>query len=94
MINLMIQDRQNGHGIFFIDPHGDAIDKLLENLSSPDLQNTILLEPEDPHYSFGINLLECNNIGDINARNNTFTRAKGVFDKLWKDTFEENRGYN
>lgn len=89
MVNLMINDRNTLNGIFFIDPHADAIDKLLKHLDRFDLQNTILLDPEDPHYSFGINLLECKNIAPMKARNDTFNRAKGVFDKPWKDTFED-----
>ena len=29
IINLILQDVETGHGVFFLDPHGDAIDYLL-----------------------------------------------------------------
>jgi hypothetical protein len=29
MVNMINQDIQNGHGVFFLDPHGQAIDDLL-----------------------------------------------------------------
>jgi hypothetical protein len=87
LVNMIIQDLKKYHGIFFIDPHGDAIDQLMQHAWSID--RFLLLDPEDKDYSFGINLLQCQHLANQKARNDTFTRAKGVFDKLWKNTFEE-----
>lgn len=90
MINLMMQDIQNGHGVFFLDPHGDAIADLIAYCSSLSMYDRcLLLDPENEDYSFGINLLECRNPAGMKARNDTFTKAKGFFDKLWRNTFEE-----
>lgn len=38
IVNLLLQDIENGHGVFFIDPHGTAIDDLLAR--SPNLDHT------------------------------------------------------
>lgn len=29
---IILQDINNGHGVFFLDPHGDAIDDLIERV--------------------------------------------------------------
>jgi hypothetical protein len=94
LINMILQDIKNGHGIFFIDPHGDAItdifDRAPDKLPATSINlGCLLLDPEDDQYSFGINLLECSDIADQKLRSDTYARAKGVFDKLWKNTFEE-----
>lgn len=83
---LILQDIPD-HGVFFLDPHGDAIDELLERVWDAD--RYVLLDPQEDKFTFGIDLLHCSNVNDQRLRNDTFTRAKGVFDKLWQNTFEE-----
>lgn len=29
---LILQDIDNGHGVFFLDPHGDAVDDLIQRV--------------------------------------------------------------
>jgi DNA helicase HerA-like ATPase len=74
IVNMLLQDIENGCGVFFLDPHGDAIEDLINRLHS----NVILLDPEYQDHSFGINLLECANINSMAERNTKFTKAKGV----------------
>src|SRR4051812_32647675 len=88
MINIARGDMQNGHGIFFLDPHGEAIEALLRRIPSLEiLQNVGLFDPEDETHSFGINLLSCKDIGSLSERTATYTRAYNVFYKLWEDQF-------
>ena len=56
--NMCLQDIQSGHGVCFIDPHGDSIDWLLERIPSDRLQDVILFDPSDTEFPFGLNLLE------------------------------------
>jgi len=37
-VNVALQDIQNGHGLFFLDPHGDAAVDLIRRLSPDDLK--------------------------------------------------------
>ena len=88
MVNMMRQDSGNGHGVFFLDPHGDGISDLIT--SSKTLANSncaMLFDLEDKEYSFGINLLACEDVADLTARNATYTRAYNVFNKIWQDEF-------
>jgi GTPase SAR1 family protein len=84
MINLMNHDFRQGHGVFFLDAHGDAIEDLLTRCGV-DLSKPLLLDPEDVTHTFGINVLACKNLHDITERNDTSTRAVNVFKKLWED---------
>ena len=88
MVNMMRQDMSNGHGLFFLDPHGDAISDLISSSKAlDDRDGAILLDPEDEAYSFGINLLACENVASLRARNATYTRAYNVFKKIWENDF-------
>src|ERR671914_1680013 len=29
MVNMALKDMENGHGVFFLDPHGDAVNEIL-----------------------------------------------------------------
>jgi hypothetical protein len=106
-VNLALQDIQNQHGLFFLDPHGDAIVDLLrrgyadENTRALLDKKTMLAEfgrqlqnrrfyvfdPEDDYYSFGINLLRCQNIQRLRDREDMYNRAYNVFYKIWEDEF-------
>src|SRR3954470_19242411 len=76
LVTLLKQDIANGHGVFFLDPHGEAIEDLLSCADYDRLKNdAYILDPEDEKYSFGINLLSCKNIHSLKARTETYTRA-------------------
>jgi hypothetical protein len=87
-VNIALQDIVNGHGVFFLDPHGEAIADLLRRGETGLLESrAYLLDVEDEDYSFGINLLECDNIASRKARNDTYTKAYNVFFKIWEEEF-------
>lgn len=56
--NMCLQDIQNGHGVCFVDPHGDSVEWLLEHIPSERLQDVVLFDPSDREFPFGLNLLE------------------------------------
>src|SRR4051812_40644598 len=68
LTNMIAQDITNGHGVFFLDPHGEAINDILLRLDLNFLKwRAYILDPEDEHFSFGINLLACQNIHSLKA---------------------------
>jgi hypothetical protein len=85
MINGMLGDSDNGHGLFFLDPHGDAIIALTRRMPERMFNRTLLFDPADETHSFGINLLQCNNINSLKEREETYTRAYNVFFKIWEE---------
>jgi hypothetical protein len=84
-VNMMLQDAEHGHGLFFLDPHGDAISDLARRLPEKRVDGTLLFDPSDETHSFGINLLHCTNIKSLKEREATYTRAYNVFYKLWEE---------
>lgn len=56
--NMCLQDINNGHGVCFIDPHGESIDWLLQRIPESRLEDVILFDPSDTNYPLGFNLLE------------------------------------
>jgi len=54
----IIQDMQSGKGLAFIDPHGDAAEKLLRFVPKDRIKDVVYLNPADISYPIGINLLE------------------------------------
>jgi hypothetical protein len=88
MVNIMLQDMREKHGVFFLDPHGEAIEDLLRRSPTQDsLELTLLFDPEDETHSFGINLLSCKDLRSLRERTDTYTRAYNVFFKLWEDNW-------
>jgi hypothetical protein len=79
--SMAIQDATNGHGLFFLDPHGDAIRGMTPKLPNP----PIVLDVEERTHSFGINLLACRDPSDIVERSHTYTRAYNAFKKIFQD---------
>jgi hypothetical protein len=85
LVNLILKDIAHGHGVFFLDPHGDAVDDILKRSDSPRLLTDVVeLDPQHPTHTFSINLLACNDIASWRAREDTYARARAVFWKLFE----------
>lgn len=56
--NLCLQDIQQGHGVCYIDPHGESIEWLLSRIPKNRLEDVILFDPSDKENPMGLNLLE------------------------------------
>jgi GTPase SAR1 family protein len=85
MINHMIkQDIENGQGVAFIDPHGDAIDKILEFIPKTRKEDVIYFNPADIKRPMGLNMLEFH---PAHPEQKTFIANEmvSIFKKLWED---------
>jgi hypothetical protein len=56
--NLAFQDMHDGRGFAFIDPHGDAVEKLLANVPKERVEDIIYFNPGDLDNPIGLNLFE------------------------------------
>ncbi|MBI2588481.1 type IV secretory system conjugative DNA transfer family protein [Candidatus Berkelbacteria bacterium] len=57
-LNMIEQDINEGRGICFIDPMGDATLEILGRISPARLSDVILFDPSDSEHPLGLNLLE------------------------------------
>ena len=73
----------NGHGVFFLDPHGDAVEDLQQRIPSDRQNDVIVLDPSDKLYSFGLNPLACADPDDMTKRSGTYAQAMAIFQKLF-----------
>lgn len=57
LLNMIVQDIQNGHGVGVLDPHGDLIDAILGHVPASRYDDVVLLDPSDDEYPVGFNIL-------------------------------------
>lgn len=57
LLNLILQDIQNGEGVGILDPHGDLVDEVLARIPEERVQDVVLFDPADPEYVIGWNIL-------------------------------------
>ncbi len=62
--NMCLQDIQNFHGICFIDPHGESVEWLLDNIPASRMEDVIYFNPADGNFPMGLNLLESKTPGE------------------------------
>lgn len=77
---LAIQDIINGEGVCFIDPHGDAINEILERIPRSRAEDVVLFDPGDLTRPLGLNMLEYDS-----PEQKTFVinEIMNIFDKLY-----------
>lgn len=56
--NLILQDIEAGHGLCFIDPHGDSVEWILGRIPPHRIEDVIYWNPGDFERPFGFNILE------------------------------------
>ena len=82
---MALQNIENGHGLLFIDPHTEAIQKLIARIPKERLKDVVYLDPTDKNRSFGINLLHCKDSKDPLELERTTGRGREIFAKVWGD---------
>lgn len=60
LLNLIKQDLEAGEGLCVIDPHGDLIDAVIENVPENRINDVILFDPSDAEFPIGFNILQAN----------------------------------
>ncbi|MBZ1356463.1 MAG: type IV secretion system DNA-binding domain-containing protein [Candidatus Nealsonbacteria bacterium] len=90
MENMAIQDIQNGHGIGFIDPHGEAADNILRFVPPTRINDVIYFNPADLSYPIAFNVME--NINP-DQRHLISSGLMGVFKKIWPDVWSARMEY-
>ncbi len=88
--NMAIQDIQAGHGVAFIDPHGEAAEKLLDYVPSWRVNDVIYFNPGDVAYPTAFNVMEITN---PEQRNLIAAGLMAVFKKIWPDVWSARMEY-
>ncbi len=88
--NMAIQDIQNGLGIGFIDPHGEAADEILDFIPENRIQDVVYFNPGDIKYPVAFNVME--KVSPEN-RHIVVSGLMSVFKKLWPDVWSARMEY-
>ncbi len=90
MENMAIQDINNGHGVCFIDPHGDSITKILDFVPNSRVNDVIYFNPADLDHPIGFNILEA-----VETRHKHLVASglMGVFTKIWANMWSARMEY-
>lgn len=81
---FVTQDIQNGHGIAYIDPHGDTAEKILSMIPPERVGDVIYFNPADQDYPIAFNVMEH---VEPQYRHLVASGLVGVFKKLWADSW-------
>ncbi|MBU0708210.1 type IV secretion system DNA-binding domain-containing protein [Patescibacteria group bacterium] len=58
MEQMILSDIYNGHGLAFLDPHGDSIVRLLDYIPRERIDDVVIFDPSDLYYPVAVNMLE------------------------------------
>ena len=88
--NMAIQDIQEGRGVGFIDPHGEAAESLLDFVPPERINDVIYFNPADIDYPIAFNVMEK---VDVEYRHLVAGGLMGVFKKIWPDVWSARMEY-
>lgn len=69
---MILQDIRQGAGLAFLDPHGDAVEWLLERIPPERAEDVIYFNPADSERPMGLNIIEYYNENDKHLVTNAF----------------------
>ncbi len=82
--NMVLNDIAAGHGVAYVDPHGDTAEKLIDFIPPHRINDVIYFNPADIDFPIGFNILEA-----VDEKNRTVAAQglMGVFKKIWPDVW-------
>jgi hypothetical protein len=88
--NMAAQDILNGEGMAFIDPHGSAIEVLLEYIPEDRLDDVVYFAPFDMENPIAFNIME--DVG-VDTRHLVVSGLMSTFKKIWEDAWSARMEY-
>jgi hypothetical protein len=88
--NMAAQDIRNGNGFAFLDPHGSAIDTLLEYIPKERIEDVIYFAPFDMEFPISFNVME--DVG-YDKRHLVVSGLMSTFKKIWQDAWSARMEY-
>ena len=88
--NMAIQDIQNGNGIGFVDPHGEAAEGLLDFIPSNRINDVVYINPADLDFPIAFNVMES---VSLEYRHLVAGGLMAAFKKIWPDVWSGRMEY-
>ena len=90
MENMAIQDIRNGHGLAFLDPHGDSIQRILDCVPASRINDVVYFNPADLENPIAFNILEA---VESKYKHLVASGLMGVFTKIWANVWSARMEY-
>ncbi|MBI5655260.1 type IV secretion system DNA-binding domain-containing protein [Candidatus Uhrbacteria bacterium] len=90
MENMILSDIMAGHGVCYVDPHGDTAEKILDYIPSYRINDVVYFNPADMDYPLGFNILET---VDDSQKHLIAAGLMNVFKKIWPDVWSPRMEY-
>lgn len=90
MENMAIQDIRNGHGVCFMDPHGDSVVKILDFIPSDRVNDVVYFNPADLEFPIAFNIMES---VEGKFKHLVASGLMGVFTKIWAGVWSARMEY-
>lgn len=90
VFNMAVQDIEQGRGVGFVDPHGEAAERLLDFVPSSRVNDVVYFNPADLEYPLAFNVMEK---VDPEYHHLVASGLMGVFKKIWPDVWSARMEY-
>jgi len=88
--NMVLADIYAGHGVAYIDPHGDTAQKLLDFIPPNRINDVVYFNPGDMDFPIGFNIFETI---DPDKKHLVAAGLMAVFKKMWPDVWSARMEY-
>ncbi|MDO8470559.1 MAG: type IV secretion system DNA-binding domain-containing protein, partial [bacterium] len=88
--NMAVQDILAGHGIGFIDPHGEAVENILNLVPQSRIEDVLYFNPADMTHPIAFNVME---EVEPEYRHLVASGLMSVFKKIWPDVWSARMEY-
>lgn len=88
--NMALQDINNGQGLAIIDPHGEFVEEILDNIPPHRVNDVVYFNPADMEHPVSFNIMEAS---DPKYKHLIASGLIGIFTKIWANVWSARMEY-
>ena len=88
--NMALQDINNGQGLAIIDPHGEFVEEVLDNIPPHRVNDVVYFNPADMEYPVSFNIMD---VADPKYKHLIASGLIGIFTKIWANVWSARMEY-
>ena len=88
--NMALQDINNGEGLAIIDPHGEFVEEILDNIPSHRVNDVVYFNPADMEHPVSFNIMD---VPDPKYKHLVASGLIGIFTKIWANVWSSRMEY-
>ena len=88
--NMALQDINNGEGLAIIDPHGEFVEEVLDNIPPHRVNDVVYFNPAEMEFPISFNIME---VQDPRYKHLIASGLIGIFTKIWANVWSARMEY-